>query len=206
MQKKTDILNTLLQNPLRTRLIRMFVYAPECARTITDITKRARATAPRVRKELALLESVGVIKRERERVRVVRNPVFEALAFLIARTEQAPHDYVAGKLVPLGKLSFVAICGNLIGGTSAGDRPDIVIVGDRVPEEKLRKILREIERERGHEIVYALFTPHDFVYRYEIGDRIIRNILDFPHHVVIDKLPKRAAPARTVSTVSSESQ
>ncbi len=206
MQKKSDILNSVLQNPLRARLVRMFVYAPELVRSTNDIVKRTHSTTARIRKELVLLESVGMIKRERESIHVKRGPVFEALELLVKRTEPTPHEYVAEKLVPLGKIVFVAICGNLIGGTSAGDRPDIVIVGDRIPEERLRKVLRDIERDRGHEIVYALFTPHDFSYRYEIGDRIIRNIFDFPHYVVIDKLQKRIVPRQTVSTASSETK
>ena len=45
-----------------------------------------------------------------------------------------------------------------------------------------------IEAEVGKEIKYAILETDDFKYRLGVGDRLIRDIMDYPHDVALDKL------------------
>ena len=44
-----------------------------------------------------------------------------------------------------------------------------------------------IESEIGKEIAYTIFDTTDFEYRLGIHDRLVRDILDYPHMTLIDK-------------------
>ena len=40
----------------------------------------------------------------------------------------------------------------------------------------------------GRELRYALLSSDDLLYRLTVSDRLIRDVLDYPHRIVLDKL------------------
>ena len=52
----------------------------------------------------------------------------------------------------------------------------------------LGKERRGIETEIGKELRYAVFSTNDFKYRLTVYDRLVRDILDYPHHIVVDRI------------------
>jgi hypothetical protein len=67
-------------------------------------------------------------------------------------------------------------------------RVDLLIVGDDINFSKLENVIKTIEAEVGREIVYSAFETEDFDYRYGMHDRLIMDIVDFPHTTLVDKL------------------
>ena len=67
-------------------------------------------------------------------------------------------------------------------------RADILIVGDELKKKSIENGLRAIEAEVGKELSYALFDTQDFLYRMNVYDKFVRDILDFPHEKVYDKI------------------
>jgi hypothetical protein len=63
-----------------------------------------------------------------------------------------------------------------------------LIVGDDLNFNRIDLIIKSIEAEVGKEITYSAFETSDFEYRYGMHDRLIRDIVDFPHVTLIDKL------------------
>ena len=49
----------------------------------------------------------------------------------------------------------------------------------------LENAIKTIESEIGREIRYAFFDTKTFQYRYYMFDKLLRDILDFPHEVVL---------------------
>jgi hypothetical protein len=45
-----------------------------------------------------------------------------------------------------------------------------------------------MEAEIGKELRYAYFSTDEFRYRLSMYDKLIRDILDYPHRVLLDKL------------------
>ena len=68
------------------------------------------------------------------------------------------------------------------------DRHDLLIVGDSPNEKKMLPAIKDLEAEMGKEVRYAIFTTKDFRYRLDIRDRLVRDVLDYPHKVIIDRL------------------
>jgi hypothetical protein len=64
----------------------------------------------------------------------------------------------------------------------------MLIIGEKLNERKVATALRALEAEQGREVAYAVFTPDEFKYRLDVFDRLVRDVLDYPHRVVLDKL------------------
>ena len=64
---------------------------------------------------------------------------------------------------------------------------DMLVVADNLSESKVDSIVRRLEPSLGREIRYACFTTTEFRYRLAIQDRIIRDIIDYPHVILLDK-------------------
>ena len=45
-----------------------------------------------------------------------------------------------------------------------------------------------MESEIGKELRYAFFDTQEFKYRMSIYDKLVRDILDYPHTVLVDKM------------------
>ena len=45
--------------------------------------------------------------------------------------------------------------------------------------------VRRLEAEIGAELTYATFETKEFIYRLNMYDKLVRDILDFPHEVVL---------------------
>ena len=48
-----------------------------------------------------------------------------------------------------------------------------------------------MEAEMGRELQYATLSTEEFFYRRSIGDRLVRDVVDFPHEVLVDRIGLR---------------
>jgi hypothetical protein len=64
---------------------------------------------------------------------------------------------------------------------------DLLLVFEKVPD-NVDIIISELEYSIGKELSYSALDQNDFKYRHSIGDKLIRDILDFDHVVAMDKL------------------
>ena len=60
----------------------------------------------------------------------------------------------------------------------------MLIVGDKMKRSKIEEEVRKLEAEIGTELVYAVFDTKEFIYRLDMYDKLVRDILDFPHEVI----------------------
>ena len=67
-------------------------------------------------------------------------------------------------------------------------RVDLLVVGDNLKLSSLENIIKTIESEIGKEIRYAVFETSEFNYRYSMFDKLTRDIFDYPHEKIINKL------------------
>ena len=50
---------------------------------------------------------------------------------------------------------------------------------------KIEEEIRKLEAEIGTELKYSVFDTKDFIYRLNMYDKLVRDILDFPHEVLL---------------------
>lgn len=108
-----------------------------------------------------------------------------ALSRFIHEISPVEHKQILANLRRAGRVSTIVLSGSFVGDAS---RPaDIVIAMDSLNERKLEAAMRSLEPRLGREIRYAALTTPEFRYRMTIQDRLLRDTLDFPHLVLLDK-------------------
>lgn len=202
-----DTLTKLFGNATKVKVIKQFVFNKETPFDVQIIALRTKETATKVRAEISLLEKMDLIKRKvffktvhRKRggkkttVRVksngwILNENFEFIlplqAFLVSLNHLNP-KYIVRKLNRGGVMKLVIISGIFIQNPES--RIDLLVVGDHLKKGVIDSAIKTIESEIGSEIRYAVFETADFMYRYGLYDKLVRDILDFPHDKILNKL------------------
>lgn len=201
-----DILIGLLGNTARAKVLRFLFASPHESRTYHDIASHAQLSIATARRELKMLEKLGIIharssapqhkkkgavsraKREMGWVVTTEHEMYRVVAAFVRDTEPDAKEGVMEKLKGIGSTKLLIASGCLVEGEESPSRLDLLIVGDRINERKVSAALRTIEAHYGREVAYAVFSTTEFRYRYDIRDRLVRDILDYPHQVLLDKL------------------
>ena len=201
-----DILEKLFGSPARVKILRLFLFNEGENFENADIVKRARVSATSVRTETLMMERVGLIKRRvfyksatgrGAHAKVTKKKVrgwtldtkFKYLtalrSFLLTATPMGENQIVQ-KLNTAGRPKLVIIAGAFI--QDFDGNIDLLVVGDGMSEAKLETAVRSIESEIGKELRFALFSTQDFSYRMNIYDKLLRDIFDYPHQTILNRL------------------
>lgn len=182
----TDSLVKLFGSPARVKLLRLFLFNPKQLWSLDEAATHAQVTLAMARKELKLFASIALIKQSRQRYQLSDD--FEYLAALQALLLNAPargRD-IYERLRSAGALKLVIVAGIFIGDWEG--RLDLLVVGDRIKDRPLRRKLRVLESELGKELRYAVLSTPDFLYRLNMSDKLLRDVMDYPHSIVLDRL------------------
>ena len=95
-------------------------------------------------------------------------------------------DELLRRFRSVGRLKLVIVAGIFI--QDPDSRVDMIVVGERLKRGVLAHAVRSIEAELGKELRYAAFETDEFNYRLGMYDKLVRDILDYPHTVVLDRL------------------
>ena len=185
-----DILSKLFGSNARVKLLRLFLFNPKQLFTPAEVAERTQTKPAEARRELALLEQVSLIKRSKRAgsIRCTLNTDFKYLAALQNLLLNAPElgSDLYERVRRTGSIKLIVVCGVFMG---EWDAPlDVLIVGDRVQERMLRERVRKLEAEVGKEIRYTLLSSENFLYRLNINDHLVKDVFDYSHRIVHDKL------------------
>jgi hypothetical protein len=178
-------------SPARLKTLRLFVFNRDTAFSMADIVQRTKLSKEVARREITELIGSGLIRKKGATVltRYQTNASFEHLdaldAFIRDTTNVSPKNIIA-ELRKAGSLRLVVLSGLFMNVLES--QVDILIVGDRLDERALASVIRSLEAELGREVRYAAFTTEDFRYRFGVYDRLLRDVFDYPHRLLIDKI------------------
>lgn len=179
-----EILGKILGNPARVKIMRLFLLNPKSTFSKKDIIKRSRVNSSIASREIRLLDSVGLIKKHN--VVWSFNPFFKyAKEFdkLLVNSDTLDKKTIIDNFKKVGRVKFLLVSGIFI--KNKDTRVDLLIVGDKLKRNKIEEEIRKLEAEIGTELVYTVFETKEFIYRLNMYDKLIRDILDFPHEVVL---------------------
>src|SRR4051812_5366930 len=179
-----EILGKILGTPARVKIMRLFLLNRSKAFVKKDIMNRCRISAHLASKEIRLLASVGFLKK---RGLVWNfNPSFKYSAEfenLLVTVDTFDKQSIANDFKKFGRVKLLAMSGVFI--KNKDSRVDLLIVGDNMKKKKIEEEVKRLEAEIGMELVYATFSTKEFIYRVSMYDKLIRDILDFPHEVIL---------------------
>ena len=110
----------------------------------------------------------------------------EALTDFLVRTHTVENRAIIKKLERAGKIKAVLVSGIFTRNTEA--RLDMFVVGDNIKTASMDRIVKSIEADMGKDIRYAVLSAPDFAYRKSMNDKLVRDVLDFPHRVLVDRI------------------
>lgn len=194
-----DTFDKLFGSAGKVKLLRLFLLNPNQILDRADIIKKAKISSNTATTELGLLGRIGMLKKKsffketksgkKKRVKgFMLNPDFTyntALRNLLVVSAQDENNVVK-RISRHGKIKLIITSGIFMQEESS--RLDLLVVGDNLKEGPLRISIGTLESEIGKSIKYAIFTTQDFKYRLGICDRLVRDVFDYPHQVVVDKL------------------
>lgn len=202
-----DILEKLFGGTAKVKIINLYLFNPETAFDTAQAADRAKVSVSVARKEITNLFKIGFlrpksyikeIKRQKDRkIETFRKrtngwtldskfPYIEALKAFVSNINPFKHKDIVDRISKAGKIQLLIISGIFI--KDPDSRVDLFIVGDNLRQGQLDNIIKTIESEIGKEIRYAVFETQEFNYRYTMFDKLIRDILDYPHEKIINKL------------------
>lgn len=188
------MLQKLFTSRTRVKLLTLFMMNPGREMYVREIARNVKENINAVRRELANLEEIDLLKSERRgnsKYYVVNKkmPIYNELASIILKTEgmaKVLQDSLSGLSV---ETAF--IYGSFASGKAGVDSDiDTFIVGE-INEEELIKEIREVEKRLSREINYVLFTAEEFERRKKRKDPFVLNVLKEPKIILIGDLHAR---------------
>lgn len=185
------MLQKLFTSKTRVKLLTLFIMNPEREMYIREIARSTKENINAIRRELANLEEIGLLKSERKGnlkyyVANKKMPIYNELASIILKTEGVAKE-LKENLIEIGvKTAF--IYGSFASREATVNSDiDIFIIGE-VDEDKLIIKIREIEKTLSREINYVLFTAKEFKRKKKSKDPFVLNVLKEPKIMLIGDL------------------
>jgi len=191
-----DILEKIFDSNHRAKVMKLFLFNPELTLDSKTVAVKVKGREKDIRKEIFLLEKIHFLKKRDVKNASGRkvhgwtiNPQFkhiEALRDFLLKVSPFTNEGLVKKLAQSGRIKLVVISGVFIHDFET--RVDLLVVGDKLKKNIFDKIVKEIESEVGREIQYATLESNDFEYRLGVGDKLVRDIFDYPHEVICNKI------------------
>jgi hypothetical protein len=202
-----DVLSTIFGSEARVKIMRLFLFNPEELFDIGAICKKSKVNKNITKKEVIIFEKIKLIKKrsffkaiqKKKGKKIVIKKVrtqgyclnqdfsyIAALKQLLIKTKTLEGGEIVRRLGKAGKLKLVIISG--VFTQDKDSRVDMFIVGDKMSKSTLSNAIKSFEAELGKELVYAYLETQDYQYRLGMYDKLIRDIFDYPHQVLLDKI------------------
>ncbi len=182
-----EILGKILGNSARVKIMRLFLLNRSKGFKNVDIVKRSRVNYDAVRREIRLLASVNFIKkRSSASPEWYFNYFFkysEEFEDLLVRSDTLNRQKLLNNFKNIGRVKLFVVSGVFI--KDRNSRVDLLIVGDKLKKAGIEAGIRKLEAEIGAELVYAIFNTKEFIYRLNMYDKLVRDVLDYPHEVLL---------------------
>jgi hypothetical protein len=201
--KQLDILGKLFGSMYRVKLMKFFLLNQEEPIALEDLADRLRVKSKAITVELNELVKVGMIKPRMvtKIIETARTKKKKKLKGFVAVKDFALNEPLRNLLIDAtgthipdvlprfakaGKIGLFIVAGIFI--HESNSVMDLMIVGERLNRKTIERKIKELESEIGKELRYAIFDTAEFMYRMNMYDKLLRDVLDYPHEKVINKI------------------
>ncbi len=186
-----EILGKLFGGVNKVKLMRLFVLNPELALATAEVAKRARISPPAAARELRILSAIDLVHKKAKSGVVTWQlnssfPILNSLKNIIKSKVLDQKRELVNQFNRCGRINLLIAAGALIENPES--RADLLVVGDHVKKGAVDRVVKSLEAEIGCELNYAVLETNDFAYRLSASDRFIRDILDYPHEQLVNRI------------------
>ena len=188
-----ETLSKLFGSEAKVKIMRLFLFNSEHVFLMPEIAERGKISVGQARREVGILNKAGLIRgksqsggnRKKGYVLDTRFTYLVPLQNFLINVEPLHPKEIIKKISKLGSIKLIIVAGVFI--QEPESRIDLLVVGDHVKKSSLENTIKTLEAEIGKELRYAYFTTEDFQYRLSMFDKLIRDILDYPHKKILNK-------------------
>ena len=188
-----EILESLFGSKSRSRMLRFFVLNPGKEVAMKDLKEKMGVDGRRIRADMNVLvriEFVTETTRKGVKYYILNEsfPYYVELRNLFIKANTYPQCKELDKINGIGRVKLVLISGIFLNYDKS--RLDILIVCDDMSRTKLVKAIEAIENEVGREVRYMAMSSEELMYRLDMMDRFLIEVLGAPHDIVVNNIPK----------------
>ncbi len=194
-----ETLAKLFGGMARVKIMRLFLLNANHTFEVDEVASRSRVLKSGARREINALTAMGFIKNKiitKEGSRGAKKKVqawslnigFQYLTSvrdLLVDPNLLLQEDLVQRFKTIGKIKLMLVAGIFIGGKDAS-RVDIMIVGDKLKKTTLQQVIKGLEAEIGKELDYVVFDTSEFKYRIDMYDKLVCDIIDYPHEKLVD--------------------
>lgn len=189
--RKEPTLDALFNSPVRVRILKLFLYGFDRSFDARHISEKLQINPRILKRELQRLADIGFVRSRnvgRKKLFTVNHSFsfYEPLRALVIKTLPVSRKMMLERIQKLGKIKLAVISGVFVNADNS--RADLMIVGENINQVKLSRFFRNLEAEVGKDLNYAVMTTKEFNYRFGMYDRFVRDLLEFKHEKLINKL------------------
>lgn len=198
------MLNKLFGSELRARILEKILNKPEQKYYSPILSRDLKVALNSLRREIENLEKLGLViqasedvpasgekggsKAPREKKYFILNQNFLLFAELKALFAKAQLFFVQeflGRLEKVANLKYLVLSGQFCGNLNA--LTDMLIVG-RLRRDKVLPLIADLEKKLGREINFTIMDEEEFIYRRDVMDFFLYNIINSNNLVIVDNL------------------
>jgi len=189
------MIDALFGSKTRVKLLHLFLNNPGRAFYVREITRKIDEQINSVRRELANMLSIGIIKSENSNNRLYYEvnqdyTHYAPLRAIFANSELASeavkavdgNDW-AKRFKVLGDVRVALLSGQMVHGSTSD--LDVLLAGN-INKTQAKKFIKELETDENKSLNYTVMSYEDFYYRLSIKDRFVTSIIGGKHTVLAD--------------------
>ena len=190
------MIDQLFGSKTRVKLLHLFLNNPNRSFYVREITRKIDEQINSVRRELANMLNVGIIKSDSSNNRLYYevNQVYQhykplraifaddKLQSNVVDVSAEGGDWIK-RLKPLGAVKVAILSGSLVRGSKSD--VDLLLAGN-LNKTQVSKFVKELETEEGKALNYTVMSYEDFYYRLSIKDRFVTTLITSKKTVLVD--------------------
>lgn len=196
----------------RVKIMRLFLFNETDVFDIDDVVSRSLLKKVDARKEIVMLAKIGFLKEKTFSKKITKKgkgknsktqisrkqtkgwvldtkfDLAEPLRSLLIDSELVREKDLISRIKKTGTIKLLALSGLFL--RDENRKLDLLIVGDKLKRNLLEKEITKLESEIGRELSYAIFDGSEFKYRIKMYDKLIRDVIENDHKMLVNKILK----------------
>lgn len=186
------MLEKIFGSRTRVKLLRLFLTQTQKEFFVRQLARVIREQINSVRRELKNLEELGILtsmEKDKKKYYTARSSfaLFDELRAIFLKSRLTLEKEFIQSIRSMGSISYLALTGYFVNDETA--KVDLFIVGE-IQRRKLDGLLEKFKAHFGEQLRFTIMTPEEFVYRKDITDKFLYEMLNGKKIVVLDKFKK----------------
>src|SRR3989339_410616 len=194
------MLEHLFGSKTRLKVLKCFLANPDKDFFVRELSRKLGLPINAIRRELGNLSALQVVMDSDKKDSLDKSPGAEKRKYyklntgghlnkelenLLIKDRFSKEQNFISSLKNLSGIEFLLLSGHFV--ENKGSSVDILLVGTILPKEA-EKTIKNFEKETEEELRYTLMKTKEFIFRRDVADKFLSDVLSDKHLILIDKI------------------